>query len=65
MRLLREHGAIPVALGAVLTLGDRPARLAHDLGVELVSLTSIASNLWSPSECPLCPTGQPLEPAGP
>jgi orotate phosphoribosyltransferase len=58
---LQAMGANIVAIGALLALGDSIAGFAreHHAGLEL--LNRMPHNLWTPSECPLCAAGQPLE----
>ncbi len=58
---LQTRGARVVAIGALLALGDAIAEFAtkHDVTLELLERQS--SNLWAPSECPLCTAGMPLE----
>lgn len=59
---LKSCGAQLVAIGALLRLGDRAAVLARAEAVPLVTLTRLESGtLWSPSECPLCRAGTPLD----
>ena len=61
---LLSLGAKPVVIGSLLVLGDSASILASDLGITLESVGHLASNLWAPSECPLCASGVPLEVAG-
>lgn len=62
---LLECGAVPVAIGALLVLGDSAARLAAEHGVALEALASRPNRLWTAAGCPLCAAGEPLEdPAG-
>jgi orotate phosphoribosyltransferase len=58
---LQAIGANIVAIGALLALGDSIAGFAseHHIAVEL--LNQMPHHLWTPSECPLCAAGQPLE----
>jgi orotate phosphoribosyltransferase len=58
---LQVLGASVVAIGALLALGDAIAEFAaeHHLALEL--LKQMPNNLWTPSECPLCAAGEPLE----
>ncbi|MBA8927895.1 orotate phosphoribosyltransferase [Kutzneria viridogrisea] len=53
-------GARPVAVGALLVLGDSAAALATEQGVPLVALEELANSLWQPADCPLCASGVPL-----
>ena len=58
---LQFCGANPVAIGALLVLGNAAVRLSaeHDIPVE--SIAQFPSNLWAPSKCPLCASQTPLE----
>lgn len=57
---LRACGAEPVALGALLVLGDAAGHLTAEHGVPLVSLESQEHAEWEPDACPLCEAGIPL-----
>ena len=59
--VLTALGARPVAVGALLILGDTalPFFGASKLAVE--SVTRLANELWGPAACPLCASGVPLE----
>jgi orotate phosphoribosyltransferase len=61
---LRTHGARVVAIGALLALGDAIAEFTAEHGVALELLERMPNNLWTPSECPLCASGVPLEIVG-
>ena len=54
-------GAKPIALGALLVLGDSAAGFAEEIGIPLVSVGRRLYNLWMVSECPLCAAGTTLE----
>ena len=58
---LAALGARPVAVGALLILGDTalPFFAAQKLAVE--SVARLANELWEPAACPLCASGVPLE----
>jgi orotate phosphoribosyltransferase len=58
---LRACQAIPVAIASLVMLGDAMAQFAADVAIPLISLTAVANQVWTPSECPLCATGIPLE----
>jgi orotate phosphoribosyltransferase len=58
---LRECGAEPVAIGALLVLGDAAASYAREQRVALECLAVRAHARWEPEACPLCATGVPLE----
>ncbi len=57
---LTALGARPVAVGALLILGDTalPFFAANNLAVE--SVARLANELWEPAVCPLCAAGVPL-----
>lgn len=55
-------GGRPVALGALLTLGDSAARLAQERGFALETLAREPSRMWRPADCPLCRAGEPVAP---
>jgi orotate phosphoribosyltransferase len=58
---LQAIGANIVAIGALLALGDSIAGFASEHHVALELLNQMPHNLWTPSECPLCAAGKPLE----
>lgn len=53
--------AQPVAIGALLVLGEACARFCAEHKLAMESLAQLPNNLWLPSECPLCIAGVPLE----
>lgn len=57
---LAALGARPVAVGALLILGETalPFFAANRLAVE--SVARLANELWEPAACPLCAAGVPL-----
>jgi orotate phosphoribosyltransferase len=57
---LKTLGARPVAVGALLILGNTalPFLEANDLAVE--SFARLANELWEPAACPLCAAGVPV-----
>lgn len=57
-------GARPVAIGALLVLGDSAARFAEERGLPLEHIAALDNVVWVPSECPLCAAGVPLEDVG-
>ena len=61
---LVAHGAVIVAVGALLALGDAIAAFAAENHVALELLKQMPNNLWLPAECPLCAQGRPLEIVG-
>ena len=58
--VLTALGARPVAVGALLILGDTalPFFAANRIAVE--SVARLANELWEPAACPLCAAGVPL-----
>src|SRR5580700_2553134 len=58
---LQSIGAEVLAIGALLALGDSTAGFAAEHQVALELLQQMPYNLWTPSRCPLCAAGQPLE----
>jgi orotate phosphoribosyltransferase len=58
---LRACGAEPVAIGALLVLGDSAERYAAEQGVALERLAAREHAQWEPEACPLCAAGEPLE----
>jgi orotate phosphoribosyltransferase len=61
---LQAIGADVVAIGALLALGDAIAEFAAEHHVALELLEQMPFNLWTPSGCPLCAAGKPLEIVG-
>lgn len=60
-RAVVEAGGIPVAIAALLVLGDAIDRMAVEWDVPVVTVERREANLWDPAECPLCARGIPLE----
>ena len=58
---LTALGARPVAVGALLILGETalPFFTANNVAVE--SVARLANELWEPAACPLCASGVPLD----
>jgi orotate phosphoribosyltransferase len=61
---LRACDARPVALGALLVLGEGAARLAREEGLALASVAALPNAIWAPADCPLCAAGVALEELG-
>ena len=57
---LRVMGARPIAVGALLILGETalPYFTASKLAVE--SIARLANDLWEPAACPMCAAGEPI-----
>ena len=62
---LQAAGAIPVAAGAILVLGDLGADYFAQQHLPLAAVLREDYELWTPAECPRCMAGEPLEDAGP
>ena len=58
---LRQCGAEPAAIGALLVLGSTAQRLAADEALPLERLAFLTSGLWAPEVCPLCAAQVPLD----
>lgn len=58
---LQTCGAEPVAIGTLLVLGEAAARYAAEKNVPLISIATLPNHLWTPTECPLCASGSPVE----
>ncbi len=58
---LVEAGAKPVAIGALMVLGNAVDSFVSDHDLDLVSLTRLSHDLWEPAGCPLCRSQRPLE----
>jgi orotate phosphoribosyltransferase len=56
-------GALPVALGALVVLGDAAARFAADTRLVLEGIERMPFDMWRPAECPLCQAGVALDTA--
>jgi orotate phosphoribosyltransferase len=62
---LAEGGATPVAVGALLLLGDAAPRHFAAQGIPVAAVAQAPGEWWTPAECPLCAAQIPLEvPAG-
>jgi orotate phosphoribosyltransferase len=61
---LQTAGAIPVAAGAILVLGDLGAGYFAQQHLPLAAVLREDYELWTPAVCPLCMAGEPLEHAG-
>ncbi len=57
-------GAKVVVIGALLALGNAIGEFTAEHRIALELLGRLPSNLWTPSQCPLCVAGVPLEIAG-
>lgn len=57
---LEANGALPVAVGALATLGNEATRFAAERQIALETLASFPNELWTPSDCPQCHRGAPF-----
>ena len=62
LRELRAQGAVPVAVAALLALGEATAMVPARLGVPSYPAGTIPSRAWPARECPLCADGIPVTP---
>jgi orotate phosphoribosyltransferase len=58
---LQAHGAVPVAAGALLVLGNTGADFFAQHGVGVEAVARKAFEMWPPDACPLCAAGMALE----
>lgn len=58
---LKAHAAMPVVAGALLVLGSTGAAFFAEQGVAIEAVFREDYDLWLPSECPLCASGNALE----
>ena len=59
-RRLREHGALPVAVAALLAVGPARQVVPAALSVPFYAVDTVQSQAWRPEDCPLCADGIPL-----
>jgi orotate phosphoribosyltransferase len=58
---LRAAGADPVAVAALLALGEADAVITGALGLPFHAAVALPSQVWPASACPQCQAGAPLE----
>jgi orotate phosphoribosyltransferase len=56
---LEACGGRVIVLGALILVGTRPQQLATSLNLPLEWLVEVPTELWEPSDCPLCRRGEP------
>jgi orotate phosphoribosyltransferase len=56
-------GAVTVAVGTLVVLGDSFLEFATARDVALQPIVKLPNVIWSPDQCPLCRTHAPLTPA--
>ena len=60
---LRNSGAVPVAVAALLALGPAGATVRDTMGLPLHAAAGLNSQAWPAATCPLCASGTPLDEA--
>lgn len=59
---LRSYGAVPIAVGALMVLGDVGERhFTEEQGLPVEAVVRDELEVWVSSACPLCAAGAPLE----
>ena len=56
---LRGRGALPVAVAALMALGEASAMVPARLGVPFYPASTVPSRAWPAGRCPLCADGIP------
>jgi orotate phosphoribosyltransferase len=59
---LRGQGAVPIAVAAVIALGEASTMVPARLGVPFYAADTMPSRAWPAQECPLCADGIPVTP---
>ena len=57
---LESCGAISMALGALILVGEQPEALAKEKRLPVEHVTKVPNAIWAPTECPMCALGAPL-----
>ncbi len=57
---LKNCSANPVVFASLLTVGGKSPKQLFGEYPPIVALEHLESNLWKPSDCPLCKSGKPL-----
>jgi orotate phosphoribosyltransferase len=58
---LRDAGAVPVAVAALLAIGRASTVVTDTLGLPFHAGTTMPSQVWPAAGCPLCQNGTPLD----
>lgn len=58
---LQSCGAQPLVIATLLVLGSSASSFCSDQNIPLERIAYLPSDLWAPSECPLCASQTPLE----
>ncbi|MGH8428946.1 MAG: hypothetical protein ACREUF_00945, partial [Solimonas sp.] len=58
---LKSLGARPVAVGALLMLGNTASQFFEENNLPVERIAFLANELWAPADCPLCAAQVPLE----
>jgi orotate phosphoribosyltransferase len=58
---LRDAGAAPVAVAALLAIGRASTVVTGTLGLPFHAATTMPSQVWPAGDCPLCQSGTPLD----
>jgi orotate phosphoribosyltransferase len=56
---LRGRGAVPVAVAALVSLGEASAMIPARMGVPFYPASTLPSRAWPVGQCPLCADGIP------
>jgi orotate phosphoribosyltransferase len=59
-RQVRDCGAVPVAVAALLSLGPASVTMAARLSLPFYAAETMQSQAWAAGHCPLCASGTPL-----
>jgi orotate phosphoribosyltransferase/GNAT superfamily N-acetyltransferase len=58
---LAAEGAVPVAAAALIVLGTNGNSFFSERGVPVETLVRREFEMWTPTECPLCARGEPID----
>ncbi|MGB6576638.1 MAG: hypothetical protein WBF34_01855 [Streptosporangiaceae bacterium] len=60
MEEVRRRGAVPVAVAALVSLGEASAMIQARMGVPFYPVSTVPSRAWPAERCPLCAEGTPF-----